>query len=122
MNREHVGKPGDELRRQAERHTASPQFVVEPSAGSFIREPPRELSSTLMHGDLGTSAPSRFLIPDVRMDEMIQLWRDAYGEKLARATARQRAARLLDLYRVLMRRPSHPSEALPKASSASVDG
>jgi rRNA-processing protein FCF1 len=122
MNREHFAKPAGDLQRKAEGHTASQHVVVHRSATNFINEPTRKPASPSMHGDLATSATPRFQIPDTRIDELIQLWRDAYGEELSRATARQRVADLLDLYRVLMRRPPHSSETLPEASAANADG
>jgi hypothetical protein len=40
-------------------------------------------------------------IPDDRIDEFIELWERAFGERISRDDARKRAHQLVELYRAI---------------------
>lgn len=50
-------------------------------------------------------------IPDANLDEFIDLWEQAYGERPDRDRARRRATELLELFKLVG--PRLPSEAQP---------
>lgn len=56
-------------------------------------------------------------IPDARLQEFIDLWEKAYGERLSTGEARSAAGRLVRFYQLITR--PLPKEPPPQAESAS---
>lgn len=57
---------------------------------------------------------------DADLDDFIDVWERAYGERLERGCARQRATELLDLFRLLAQRPANEERILEAPAAAEV--